>query len=50
MYQCQTENYRKCIKELQKSNCIILKAQAAGPNFWQEAFAASSNDGRSPVN
>jgi hypothetical protein len=50
MYQCPTEDYRNCIKELQESNCIILKARATGPDFWQAAFAASGNDGRPPLN
>lgn len=38
MYQYHTENYRKCIKDLQESNAIILKAQSVGPDFWEKTF------------
>lgn len=50
MHQYQTANYRNCVKELQETNPIILKAQAAGPAYWDEAFAAltGGNPARSP--
>jgi hypothetical protein len=40
MHQYQKDAYRTCIGELQASNPIIAKARAAGPGWWDEAFAA----------
>ncbi len=31
--------YREILKELHESNPVIAKAEAAGPEFWQDAFA-----------
>jgi hypothetical protein len=38
MHRYQPENFRNSINELLATNPIILAAQGAGPNFWQEAF------------
>jgi hypothetical protein len=38
MYRYDTANYLNCIKELQKTDPIVAKAQATGPGFWEEAF------------
>jgi hypothetical protein len=46
MHQYQAKNYQDCIRELQETNPIILKAQAAGPEFWEEAFAELSGGAR----
>ena len=40
MHQYQTANYRSCVRELQETDPVILKAKAAGPGYWEEAFAA----------
>jgi hypothetical protein len=40
MHQFQPDTYAKVFKELEASNPILQKAQAAGEGFWDEAFAA----------
>jgi hypothetical protein len=40
MHQYQSKPYLDCIKDLQETNPIILKARAGGPDFWADAFAA----------
>jgi hypothetical protein len=42
MHQYQPEAYARCVKELQEANPILQKAQAGGPGFWDEAFAAQA--------
>jgi hypothetical protein len=41
MHQYQPDAYVKCLKDLRETNPIVVKAQAAGPGFWDEAFAAA---------
>jgi hypothetical protein len=40
MHQYQSANYRSCVRDLQETDPVILKAKAAGPGYWDEAFAA----------
>ena len=40
MHQYQAANYRSCVRELQETDPVILKAKAAGPGYWDDAFAA----------
>jgi hypothetical protein len=40
MHQFQPDIYPKVLKELREANPIVQKAEAAGPDFWPEAFAA----------
>jgi hypothetical protein len=40
MHQFQTDTYPKVLKDLQAASPILQQAQAAGPAFWDEAFAA----------
>ena len=40
MHQYQADKYPGYIKDLQQTNPILQKAQAGGPGFWDEAFAA----------
>ena len=39
MHRYEAGNYVSCIGELQKTNPIILQAEAAGAGFWEDAFA-----------
>lgn len=39
MHQFQPDAYRASIEALQESDPIIVKAQAADPGFWEQAFA-----------
>jgi hypothetical protein len=43
MHQFQGDAYRGFLKEQQEANPIILKARDAGPDFWDQAFAALAN-------
>ena len=40
MHQYQSANYRSCVRDLQETDPVILKAKAAGPGYWDDAFAA----------
>ena len=40
MHQFQGDAYKAALKALQESDPILQKAQAAGPAYWDEAFAA----------
>ena len=39
MHQYQAPQYRDCIQHLSAADPIILKARAAGPSYWEKAFA-----------
>ncbi len=39
MHQFQGEEYRSFLKQQIETNPIILKAKAASPEFWEQAFA-----------
>ena len=45
LHQFQTNTYRDLIKNLQASNPLVGRAQAAGPGFWDEAFATLTGEG-----
>jgi hypothetical protein len=38
--------YRTCINDLIRSNSICQRSQGAGPDFWEQAFAAATLGGR----
>jgi hypothetical protein len=40
--------YRAVVKELIQSNILCQRSKDAGPQFWEEAFAALSNDELQP--
>lgn len=40
MHQYQGPVYRKTLTEQREANPILQKAKAAGPDFWEKAFAA----------
>ena len=40
--------YRAVVKELIESNAICQRSKDAGPLFWEESFAAVSDDERLP--
>ena len=39
LHQFQLDPYRALIQELTAADPIVAKAQAAGPEFWEQAFA-----------
>jgi hypothetical protein len=47
-HQLDGNKYRTFIRNLIKSNCICQRSQEAGPQFWEEAFAVLTNNGRPP--
>jgi hypothetical protein len=47
-HQFDTGRYRALINNLIKSNDICQRSQAAGPQFWEEAFAAFRKNGDQP--
>jgi hypothetical protein len=40
MHQFQGDAYKAFLKSEQESNPIIVKAKEAGPEFWEQTFAA----------
>jgi len=43
-----TSKYRAVVKELIQSNTLCQRSKDAGPQFWEEAFAALSNESLPP--
>jgi hypothetical protein len=46
MHNLDNGRYKAVVKELVESNPICQRAQAAGPRFWEDTFAAIGDDER----
>jgi hypothetical protein len=42
MHQYQADTYKSAVRQLQDADPIVQQARAAGPGFWDEAFAAAA--------